>query len=100
MRSLGLTLLLFLSSCATAAEPRVLPPTVELSGPFATQRVLVLDTDGDRIVGDRTAEVAFTSSNPAVASVDAAGVVRAAGDGDAVITATVGGKSATVRAVI
>src|SRR5438876_7069463 len=100
MRSLALTLLLFVRWPATAAEPRILPPTVELSGPFAAQRLVVFDADGGTIVGDRTADAAFASSNSAVATVDAAGVVRAAGDGEAVITATVAGKTATARAVV
>ena len=39
--------------------------------------------------------VTFTSSNPAVATVDGNGVVYAAGKGNAVITATASGKSAT-----
>src|SRR5262245_43706574 len=100
MRSLALTLLLFLARPATAAEPRILPPTVDLFGPFATQRLLVVDAEGDRVVGDRTSNASFASSSPAVATVDAAGLVRAVGNGEAVITATVNGKSATVRAVV
>lgn len=98
MRSLASTLFLFVTS-ASAAEPRVLPPNVELSSPFATQRLLVLDADRGMIVADRTAEATFSSSNLAVASVDASGIVRATGDGDAVVTATVGGKSSTARVV-
>src|SRR5205823_3368051 len=42
----------------------------------------------------------FTSSNTAVAAVDAAGVLRAVGDGEAVITATVGGKSASAQVAV
>src|SRR5947209_3149088 len=78
---------LLVVSTACAAEPRVLPPTVELSGPAAAQRLLVLDAAAGTFVGDRTAGATFASSNPAVATVDQAGVVRAAGDGEAVITA-------------
>jgi hypothetical protein len=90
----------FLPLMVSAAQPRILPPTVELSGPFAVQRLLFVDADGDTVVGDRTSGAAFSSSNPSIASVDVAGVVRAAGDGEAVITATVNGKSAAVRAVV
>src|SRR3954468_1133000 len=65
-----------------AAGPCIQPPTVELAGPFATQRLLVVDAEGDKGVGDRTAEAAFSWSTPTVATVDAAGVVRAAADGE------------------
>jgi hypothetical protein len=84
----------------TAAEPRILPPTVELSGPYATQRLLVVDAEGGVVLADRTGEASFTSSNAAVAIVDALGVVRAVGDGETVITAAVNGKSSTVRAFV
>src|SRR5207248_687667 len=100
MYQLAIALALFLPAVAAAAEPIVLPPTVELSGPVATQRLLVVDTEQRTIVGDRTAEATFASSNPGVATVDQAGVVRAAGDGEVVITATVGGTTATARAVV
>ncbi|HTK75521.1 MAG TPA: hypothetical protein VL371_09705, partial [Gemmataceae bacterium] len=88
------------SQVVTASEPRILPPTVELSGPVATQSLLVVDADGHTVVGDRTSEAVFSSSNPAIAIVDAAGIVRAAGDGETVITATVNGKSAAARVVV
>src|SRR5436190_24110353 len=45
-----------LPQAATAAEPCVLPPNIELTGPFGTQRLLVVDADGGTVVGDRTAE--------------------------------------------
>src|SRR5437899_1790485 len=99
-RFLATLCLVVLPSVTGAAELRIRPPTVALSGPFAMQRLLVLDAEGDSIVGDRTADATFTSSNPGIASVDAAGIVRAAGDGEAVFTATVNGKSATARAVV
>src|SRR6185312_1221312 len=44
-----------------------------------------------------TPQARFTSSHPAVATVDASGVVRAVGDGEATITAVVEGKQATVK---
>src|SRR5690242_4663660 len=77
-----------------AAELTVAPAAVPLVGPHASQRLLVLDSEGGRATGDHTADAAFASSNPAVATVDGDGVVRAAGDGTATITATVNGRTA------
>src|SRR5262245_43446112 len=89
--------LLLLPAAAPAAELVAVPPAVPLAGPVASQRLLVLDAEAGRAVADRTADAAFASSNPAVATVDAEGVVRAAGDGEATVTATVGDRRAAVR---
>ncbi|MFO0807730.1 MAG: DUF1553 domain-containing protein [Gemmataceae bacterium] len=89
--------LLLVASLAPAAELRVLPPAVELTGPHAKQRFVVVEQDAGRTTADRTADVTYASSDPAVATVDAEGVVRAIGDGDVTVTATVNGKSAPVR---
>src|SRR5262249_26345251 len=85
----------FLASPVAAADLHVQPSEVVLTGPQASQRLLVVAVEGDVIVGDHTAQAKFVSSNPAVATVDAAGVVRAAGDGTATITGTHEGKQAT-----
>jgi hypothetical protein len=82
-------------SRVNAAELKVLPAEVPLAGPHASQRLLVLTGDGSHVTGDRTAQTKFTSSNPAVATVDAAGVVRPVGDGEATVTATADGMTAT-----
>jgi hypothetical protein len=76
---------------------RVVPRDVALSGPHASQRLLVLDEQGGTVVGDRTARARFSSSNPAVAAVDKGGVVRAAGDGEAVVNAELNGQRATAK---
>ncbi len=91
---------LLLPTAAAGAELVAVPATVPLAGPFASQRLLVLDTMSGRAVADRTAEATFTSSNPSVATVDAEGVVRAAGDGEAVITAEAGGRRAMARVTV
>jgi hypothetical protein len=96
----ALVLAFTLAPPALAAEPRVLPAEVTLTGPEASQRILVLIAEGDLVIGDRTAQAKFESSNPAVVSVDAAGVLRAAGDGTATVTATHEGKQATVTAKV
>jgi hypothetical protein len=82
---------------APGGELRIVPGDVVLTGPHATQQLLVIEDAGGRAAGDRTARARFASSEPAVASVDAAGTVRAAGDGTATITATLDGTQARVR---
>src|SRR5262249_39086884 len=98
-RSMILTLL----TAALLAEPvhasglRVLPGEITLSGPQATQRLLVVAEDDGKIVGDRTPLARFTSSDEAIAKVDARGIVRAVGDGEATITARQDDQFATAK---
>jgi hypothetical protein len=77
------------------AEPIVIPKHSTLIGPGASQRLLVLVRESGHFVGDATASAKFTSSNPAVVAVEKSGVARAVGDGEATITATVDGITAT-----
>jgi hypothetical protein len=86
----------FLASPVIAANLRVQPSEVTLTGPQASQRLLVVAVEGDAVVGDHTAQAKFVSSNPSIATVDAAGVVRTAGDGTAFITATYADQEATI----
>jgi uncharacterized protein YjdB len=60
-----------------------------------TQSSVVLRDERNAILTGRT--VSYASSNPAVASVDGAGVITGAASGTAVITATSEGKSATAE---
>ena len=72
-----------------------------LVGPHGSQRLLVLDCDNaGRAIADHTADAAFASSNPAVCTVDADGVVRAASDGTATITATINNRIAIAAVTI
>src|SRR5436305_3520651 len=80
-----------------AGDLEVQPAEVTLTGPKATQRLLVLQTQAGEVHADVTRHAKFTSSNPKVAAVDAAGQVRAVGDGDAIITATHGDARATAK---
>ncbi len=82
---------------AGAAELRVLPADVSLTGPRASQRLVVVAEEGGKVVADVTPDATFASSQPAVAVVDANGIVRPVGDGEAVITATQGDRKATAR---
>jgi hypothetical protein len=81
---------------APAAELKILPADTHLSGPQASQRLLVLTEENGKVVGDRTSLARFASSDETIAKVDARGIVRAVGDGEATITARQDGKSATV----
>ncbi len=90
-------LLLLTATPAAAADLQVYPADVSLTGPRATQHLLVVDEADGRAVADKTAAAKFRSSNPSVAAVDAAGVVRPAGDGEAIITAAVGDRQARVK---
>jgi len=76
----------------------LLPPSIDLDGPRAEQRVLVLGEYADGRRWDLTCDAQFSSGATKVATVDATGLVRAAGDGAAVITVRAGGQSAVVLA--
>jgi hypothetical protein len=92
-----LTFTVLVSSNVAAADLKLLPADVLLTGPHASQRLLVLAEADGKFIGERTEQAQFTSSNPAVALVDEGGMVRPAGDGEAVITATCQGKQATAK---
>src|SRR5262249_27875724 len=81
-----------------AADTDVLwPPDTTLFRAGATQRLFLGEQSHGRIIGDRTQQATFTSSNPAVAKVDPTGLITAVGDGNAVITATRLGLTTTAR---
>jgi hypothetical protein len=83
-----------------AADLKVLPSELPLAGPHATQRLIVLAEESGKLISDLTDQAKFTSSNPAVATVDEAGTVRAVGNGEAVITATHSGKAVTAHVTV
>ncbi len=85
------------ASGAAAAELKILPADIPLTGPHAGQRLLVVREDGGKILADRTGKAKVASSNPAVAKVDEEGTVHAVGDGEAVLTATDGARQATAK---
>src|SRR5581483_1775246 len=82
---------------AGAAGLRVLPPEITLTGPHASQRLVVVEELGGDARADLTPAARFSTSAPGVATVDAQGVVRPAGDGEATVTAHIGGRTATAR---
>jgi hypothetical protein len=84
---------------AFAADLRVYPSEVSLAGPGRTQQLLVVEEENGRVVRDVTALAKFThgkGKGGPVIKVDATGLITAIDGGDFKITATVGGKSATV----
>jgi len=82
------------SLLSAAGNLTVLPNAVELSGPEARQHLLAEASLGDH-QEDWTRKVEWRSSNPKVAIVDANGEVRPMADGQATITASLSGRSAT-----
>src|SRR5262245_7858016 len=97
MDGILLLVALTLVSNTDARVPRVLPADVTLTGPHASQRLVVVAEDAGDARADLTSRARFTTSAPAVASVDAQGIVRPTGDGEATITAHVGDRTATAR---
>ena len=80
-----------------AADVKLLPAEVRLAGPHASQRLILLSETGGKFHEDVTAKATFATSNPAVAAVTEAGIVRPVGDGEAIITATLDGTQATAK---
>src|SRR5262245_34054000 len=99
IRTFSITALLLAwpASAALASELKLLPADVALTGPHASQRLLAVSEAAGKVDGDVTGKTRFTSSNSAVAKVDEDGTVRASGDGEAVITATEGKRTATAK---
>lgn len=95
-----LLFMLVLTSQLVGQELQFALGEVRLHGRHASQRLLVLDMQDGVCVGDQTERAAFRSANPAVATVDAAGHVRAVSDGQTAIAATVGNRTAEVTVVV
>lgn len=100
----ALCVTLFFASAAPAQAPApvevrkltVYPGRVELFGTRSQHRLGVLGEVASGGQRDLSREASFRSSVPAIATVDAKGIIRPAGDGEAVITVRVGGRSASV----
>lgn len=80
-----------------AASYALIPAATQLTGPHASQQLLVERVENGRFTGDRTSAAKFTSSDSLVATVDEQGKVHPVGDGKATITATIAGGSATAQ---
>jgi hypothetical protein len=84
-------------SSACAAELKIWPANVVLNGPHAGQRLLVVAQENGKVIADLTKAAKFQSSNVKVASLEVAGMIRAAGDGEALITASHEGNKVTAK---
>lgn len=108
----GLTVCALMLSCGlvSAAEPNlpagevrqliVFPSPILLNGSRTEQRVGVLGTHADGRQWDYSGTARFASGNSAVATVDASGIVRPAGDGSTKVVITAGGASASVPVTV
>lgn len=86
--------------CSFLDDPiplQIQPDKITLTGPQATQRLIVLQTEKNKVVGDVSAKSEYFSLNPKVATVDETGLVKAVGDGEAVITVSHGEANASVK---
>jgi hypothetical protein len=81
---------------ATASSLAILPPGATLRGPEARHQFLAEATVGTH-KEDWTRKAHWTSSNPAIATVDEAGLVTPIKDGDAIITAASDDGKATAQ---
>lgn len=97
MKHLSVLIFGFVTVTAVAGELHVYPAHTPLTGPRGRQQLLVVQSAKGKALADRTEKARFTSSNPAVATVDQYGVVRPAGDGEAIITAECDGQKATAK---
>ncbi len=77
----------------------LLPAEIKLSGPEASQTLLVERSQDGRFIGQLTEGVAFESSDPKVVVIDA-GRAKPVGNGQAVITAKVGDRTATAQVAV
>jgi hypothetical protein len=87
--------LLALEASSVADEIAIIPGDVALHRAGALHALIVERRDGDDWRGDVTAQAEFESSDALVATVDANGVVRAVGNGEATITAKLADRSVT-----
>ncbi len=78
----------------------LIPATTTLSSNHSSQQLLMERLADGLFIGDKTHETAFSTSDPAVATVDDTGLVRPVGHGTATIYATVDGQSATAMVVV
>jgi hypothetical protein len=88
--------LLLLCASVYAGSLKVLPDSAILRGGEARHQFIAESSTGDR-QQDMTASAHWVSSNPAVAKVDAAGMVTPVSDGDATITAEAAGDKSSAR---
>jgi hypothetical protein len=94
----NLWLSLAFSSGLVAGPPTLIisPSDVQLNGKEARQQ-LIAEASVDGYHEDWTRAASWKSSNPNIVTVDATGLAKPVADGDAVVTASAKGQSATVK---
>ena len=90
-----------LATCAVASQPSltISPSEITLRGPRDRAQLVLTLTVSDAPT-DVTREAAWQSTNEAVVTVDAQGVVQAIGDGGAAIVVRCGADSLTVPVAV
>jgi hypothetical protein len=95
-----LVIVTLLSAPVLAADAlALLPAECALTTPESTQTLLLQRTAGGELAQQVTEGITWSSSDPAVATAEG-GVVHPVGDGTAVITASVGGATATMKVAV
>jgi hypothetical protein len=98
-RSSLAAIVLLWSAPAFAADLRVYPSEVNLSGSGRTQQLLVVEEENGRVIRDLTGIAKYArpegKGTPAI-KVDAGGLITAVESGDFLLTVTVGSKSVKV----
>jgi hypothetical protein len=80
-----------------ASDLVLLPDAISLGHKGAVHSLIVEQKKGELLAGDVTSKAAFVSSNPAVAEVDAKGLVRALSNGETTISATIDGATVSAK---
>jgi hypothetical protein len=88
-------LFLLATSAIAAADLAILPGPITLDGPESYQQLLA-EASLDNHQEDWTRTAHWTSSNPAIATVDQTGLIRPVSDGEVTITATAQTRTAAV----
>ena len=98
MRTLRIALVLaFIALPLQAADLRLHPADISLTGAKAGQQLLVVEEEKGQAIAERRGGIVFSSSNPKVAVIEE-GRVRAVGDGEAIVTArSADGKQAEAK---
>ena len=97
--ALGSLVPLLALAATAAADVRILPPEIRLTGPEASQKLLLERVAGPRLTGPASGDVEWSSSNPAIARVED-GVVVPVANGTVQITGKSADGSATADVVI
>jgi hypothetical protein len=83
-----------------AGELRIYPSEVNFSGPNRVQQLLLVEEENGRVVKDHSSTAKFSTSVDKIAKVTDTGRVTASGNGEATITASVNGRTATAKVTV